>query len=1323
ELGRFMEQAPQALLNDIAQFLEERKLGRQFMQGVVKHHDVACLLLFCSGESDPGPRARAMKVRVVSEAARLSADFDSAGQLELRVAAGCCDIRLVPGVMRSINGQGPSWEQMERVLADVVGGGPHGRKRRPPGALFARGAEAEARQSRRVRVADPLPPVPLPDAGGQASAGGGDGASASHAVAMAAAPLCADISKYDQYDKVECQSMLVIRDQQIEQKDAEIERLRNTLASMTTSRDHYAARAAQIGAQLVEQEGQSRALHDLVCWRPRRNVTPFGGYNLALRRNRGHAGAGAAALMIACDSVRGHITDYKTVVTYEYRAHIVKRLRSFEFHRETASCCLQVHLIQSDGTNHEAVQREKVHTSLITTVVAVDGAEDAVADLADSDALVPVLESPPARPAWARRHCVVGDLQAVTEGSGMANRLLHIKELRSVGCPAWTDPPPWRPVAPGDGARARAFIFGVDAGSENTHMLKAVKRDLATQPLIMVMGIFCYMHQVHIAVKGALELLDAWDWQAPHTLEGKSRYVGRVATISNVWRATGGMKKIMAAAESECDDGVARAYFSKMPGRVLKGRWGSIDSVEKMLTKASPYLPNVFRKAFPDGGRAAPAHGPAADEADQYAEDQKNHRQNARTSCCQPLFLAMMHISLVAKGPLAHFLNWAQKRVADTNGMHQKSMAVRGQPYMGPTPLSELVTEQCASTHRELSNLLTPLAGGHGEANGVWGRALELVPDDERPQAFLLMVSLVLQEHAQWAERIVARVGSFPLQLLVALKSPLAVDDPARREMAGRLLAAHACCVEDGFSDVAVKTREIFKEEFRIMRDTGTCPASLAQWIALLRSNATVTTQEIEGMNSVIQAIGKAAPFIHLPLVAARIGLKKGDALSAEECVARHAEARLFQGAEENNNRFANALPVADVAAPGPYAGCPHRATEHALQAARFAKSLQDYHATCDDRAWVSRAYSLAPPAADGDAAERPAFVISWTYCGAAFVALGQVNAAGDLLELNLPLASRRLILHIADAFADRIFPAQLRVWCWGLQWISPSAAILSEGWRQRNRQLHGPPEIDALAEALGLLLPDEDVLAPGQDGPIDAEHPEHSRLDENGADLDDERGEEPVPDAEPADPAACPFLDLDVAELKARHAVQVASVEDALRSVAARQPMPAERGSVGLLITKEEEVLYVQWTQVNLMKARPISFNYLEGGAINFKATPAFAVPEQTYDEATIIMRDTGLRFTRGKKDVQPALEGWQLLAYKLHQAKLFGGPLAEDPHVKCEVCQCAVDIGADRYVASLVGCDFSCYRCQVCCKDWHACCAEKFGGVIASPFTCPLC
>ena len=322
------------LVNDIAQYFLNKKLGQQLLSGVIRHHDLACLVLFCQGDHNPGPRARSMKVNVVAEADSQSAAFDASGQLDLRHAEGACDVRLVPGILQAITGRGPTWHQMELAIAEAMQpqrgqgrrqrAGPgadvaaegaadgRARKRAAPGARFE--AEPRVRSTRRLIQPDPLPP-PLAVAG-EAAGAGGDGpsdgaASSSHAVAMAAAPRMSDIAKYDDYDKEQCQMVLAVRDKQLEEQAAEIERLQQKVARVDSSRQYFERRVAKLVQHVGELQREAKEVQDIVCWRPGRYVAPFGGYNLALRRNRGHAAASTAAAMIMGDDTRGHVNDKK----------------------------------------------------------------------------------------------------------------------------------------------------------------------------------------------------------------------------------------------------------------------------------------------------------------------------------------------------------------------------------------------------------------------------------------------------------------------------------------------------------------------------------------------------------------------------------------------------------------------------------------------------------------------------------------------------------------------------------------------------------------------------------------------------------------------------------------------------------------------------------------------------------------------------------------------------------------------------------------------------------------------------------------------------
>ena len=82
-------------------------------------------------------------------------------------------------------------------------------------------------------------------------------------------------------------------------------------------------------------------------------------------------------------------------------------------------------------------------------------------------------------------------------------------------------------------------------------------------------------------------------------------------------------------------------------------------------------------------------------------------------------FQLMMIISFTVKQPLAHFVAWGQK-----NGKEWKKQIAHAKPnaYLGPTPLSKLVTYVGKKVESEMSSLLLESRRGqHGLQTADWG--------------------------------------------------------------------------------------------------------------------------------------------------------------------------------------------------------------------------------------------------------------------------------------------------------------------------------------------------------------------------------------------------------------------------------------------------------------------------------------------------------------------------------------------------------------------------------------------------------------------------
>ena len=110
-----------------------------------------------------------------------------------------------------------------------------------------------------------------------------------------------------------------------------------------------------------------------------------------------------------------------------------------------------------------------------------------------------------------RRTQNAGDIQAVTEGTGLETYQHALKELRSRGCPTWEDKVNEAKSKPYNN-HLSFFLFGVDAGPDEKGMDKRVLKAAKDVPTVLVMISFCLFHRCHLVVKAVLSLMDAHTW-------------------------------------------------------------------------------------------------------------------------------------------------------------------------------------------------------------------------------------------------------------------------------------------------------------------------------------------------------------------------------------------------------------------------------------------------------------------------------------------------------------------------------------------------------------------------------------------------------------------------------------------------------------------------------------------------------------------------------------------------------------------------------------------------------------------------------------------
>lgn len=616
--------------------------------------------------------------------------------------------------------------------------------------------------------------------------------------------------------------------------------------------------------------------------------------------------------------------------------------------------------------------------------------------------------------------------------------------------------------------------------------------------------------------------MDTWTW--PVDAAPSCGYFRCVSTIARIWRSPGSARKIRGAAFEEAlqnkefanPDLVVRQHFSTIPGRCLRGRWLSIDGVERTIAAASvsDLLGRVFARLWPppavqqaasaeEGGAAAATADepqgskakrrkttkkpPGREEQEQYEKEQKQLRDLATEATNNLLFMIMVDIAIASKAPLVRFMAWVQKAVKEQR-KRVKDAKKAGVEYLGPTPLSQFVTTKFEEIKLDALKLV------HDEASGddpIVKAVMGGLPDELVPAAQELFMTLILLFLAQWEFRYGEKVRSFPLRMLHLCELPATEDHPVRtvlrRGVARALLDTSVDELQrmSPFSDVPEKTKVLFHGELQEAAATGRCPLKLYTFALLMRARLPCETQEVEGMNSVLQKISDAAPNARFPVVSDRLRNRYGCGdISAEECVAMHQLVLQRCTSTQHAQRFLSGsaaaalvpVPRGDwIPPPAPVTLLPLPAIPEESQSdlagglaannsnpphldnhrdlpARLARAIRARH----DGQGLKFAYSFGPPGHDpgtGLLKDREGFIICWSYNSNPYVATGLISETGGGagypgLRFNFPAGckTQRLDELVERVLRERPLPAGARlldVLRWPVEWVCRRAPLL----------------------------------------------------------------------------------------------------------------------------------------------------------------------------------------------------------------------------------------------------------------------------------------
>ena len=804
-----------------------------------------------------------------------------------------------------------------------------------------------------------------------------------------------------------------------------VDMLKKQLKAAQRMSRYWKSKSESLETQLVESRNESKALAAKVKFRPGiRNVTCLGGYTLAIKRNRsGHVGAASAAQLVAGDVLRGGLHDKKIVLQYEHKAACAKRCRAAQVIAEfkddlhavgdSIFKTFEVWCYKGDATNQEAIDKEKVHTSLVSGLlyacpknhpdhvcVGPDGKYDVGAF---SQFVQQIRES--------------GDLQIVKDGSGAETFQLMLHEFASVKAPTIE-----QRCKSQDPSVISLYLHGLDNGPDNQGMMKRIAYECLPVDTCMFAVVWCTFHQAHLIAKCQLEAM----MDCHFTDKGLSvSYFAAISSIVNVWRSTGTIAKM-------CSASIALFGFdttvNKLPGRPLRGRWGAIESAEGFIIKARHELPAVFSRVL---DKKKQAKREKLNDNDDWQEKAKAFRDNSLAVHKCPVFFVLVMVSKCCRGPLDHFFLWRHKRIKKHNRRIEENRD-KGMCYFRPTPLSDVVLTQDSAAVGDWNALLnTPWTCKPWSDIGLF--IGDHFPDDaERAvvtaDAMCFSVSQILLLLASWQFRFTDRFKLWKQICTLAAKDPYE-ECPDRMSVAQSWISSPDCCLSSASRDIPRKIKKLFAEELQLVSVDGRVPLRLFELLLMIRAQLPLDVQDIEGMNSVLQIIGKRAPKLAVPLAPDRIQLKKGTPISAEECTALHDQVVVSMQSHEQSHRHLPAIPSKSPPE-HEHVLCKHGVGRVSMLAVRYAHAMYAHRVLGASTVW------------SGKRCFTCSFIMCWSYFTGMWVATG--SCEGGVFSLDHPV----VILNLASVLSDdmRLHKAgvkTIRMYSTSLTWRSLLTADL----------------------------------------------------------------------------------------------------------------------------------------------------------------------------------------------------------------------------------------------------------------------------------------
>ena len=177
---------------------------------------------------------------------------------------------------------------------------------------------------------------------------------------------------------------------------------------------------------------------------------------MAIKRNLSHSGAPAMVATLGGEEERGSLKSKDAVIRFEHYTNLCQRNSSRLFYSAARRDFddVEVHVLMSDATNEDSVEKSQVTVGFVWSTAA---SGDVIQRYEDAEGELQAEQQFP---------CI--DLQDVHTGTAVETLKIFERQLQSVSCPTWREDAPAR--------THRIFVLVADSAGNTILGGKMIRR-------------------------------------------------------------------------------------------------------------------------------------------------------------------------------------------------------------------------------------------------------------------------------------------------------------------------------------------------------------------------------------------------------------------------------------------------------------------------------------------------------------------------------------------------------------------------------------------------------------------------------------------------------------------------------------------------------------------------------------------------------------------------------------------------------------------------------------------------------------------------------